>query len=179
MAVTRRSCLTFLALLLSATTSNAQAPRMVRLPGFLGALPLDSATMIVTIPTTPGAVFWAARQVFSEFRIPVPVSDSAAGTLANPRFVKLRTLAGAPLSTFIACGQGITGPNADTYRVTMAVAAFVEAAGPSAARLRLTLFGGAESPTGSASSAVACASTGVLEDRIANAVKLRARRPPP
>ena len=156
---------------------HAQAPVGVRLPGYLSAVRLDSGTVAASIPASPGAVFWAARQIFSEFKIPTPEADSARGYLVNRRFIKLRSLAGSPLSTFLNCGTGITGPNADAFRVTMAIGAFIEPAGPTASRLRLNLVAGAESTEGASKSAVACASTGVLEERLARLIRTRAARP--
>lgn len=155
---------------------GAQPPRAVRLPGYLAPMPLDSGIVNATVPGSPGAVFWAARQVFFELGIPTPMSDSARGYLVNARMVKMRSLAGSPLSTYLNCGSGMTGPNADAFRVTMAVAAFVDSAGPGLARLRLTLLAGAESTEGVAKSAVACASSGVLEERILRAIRTRVRR---
>jgi hypothetical protein len=157
-----------------ASPAGAQ-PRGVRLPGYQSAMSFDSGGVAAAIPASAGAVFFAARQIFSELGIPTPVADSIRGYLVNGRLVKARNLAGSPLSTYLHCGMGLTGPNADTFRVTMAVAAFMDSTSPSTSRFRIVLLAGAESTEGVSKSAVTCATSGVLENRIIQAVKLRVR----
>lgn len=162
-------------LFLAATSVGAQRPTAVRLPGFAAPMALDSGSVDVTLPASAGAAFFAARQVFFELKIPTPLADSARGYLINGRFVKLRSLAGSPLSTYLNCGSGMTGPNADSFRVTMAIAALFDATGPNTSRLRLTVLAGAESTEGVSKSAVACGSSGVLEERILKTIRVKLR----
>ena len=162
-------------LLLLASSVGAQRPTAVRLPGHAASMSLDSGTVDTTLPASAGAVFFAARQVFFELKIPTPMADSALGYLINGRFIKLRALAGFPLSTYLNCGAGMTGHNADSFRVTMAVAALVDGMGPNSSRLRLTVLAGAESTEGVSKSAVACGSTGLLEERILRTIRLKIR----
>ena len=136
---------------------------------------LDSGSVDVRLSASAGAVFFAARQVFFELKIPAPMADSVRGYLINGRFIKLRSLAGFPLSTYLNCGSGMTGPNADAFRITMAVAALIDATGPSTSRLRLTVLAGGESTEGVSKSAVACASSGVLEERILRTIRVKIR----
>jgi len=175
MASTVGSLLVGCGLFLAASSLGAQRPKAVRLPGYLAPMSLDSGIVDVVLPASAGAVFWAARQVFFEMKIPTPMADSAQGYLINGRFVKLRSLAGSPLSTYLNCGSGITGPNADAFRVTMAIAVFVDPAGPNTSRLRVTVLAGAESTEGVSKSAVACASGGVLEERILRTIRVKIR----
>lgn len=172
-----RSAFPGFALLLAVSSAGAQRPAAVRLPGHPGPMSLDSGSVDVVLPASSGAVFYAARQVFFEMKIPTPMADSARGYLVNGRFIKLRSLAGSPLSTFVNCGSGMTGPNADNFRITMAVAALVDATGPNTSRLRLTVLAGAESTEGVSKSAVACGSSGILEDRILKTIRLKLGRP--
>lgn len=162
-------------LLVVASGVDAQRPTAVRLPGHPGSMALDSGSVDVTLPASPGAVFFAARQVFFELQIPTPLADSARGYLINGRFIKLRSLAGFPLSTYLSCGSGMTGPNADAYRVTMAVAALIDPTGQGTSRLRLTVLAGGENNEGVSKSAVACASTGLLEERILRTIRVKIR----
>ena len=163
------------ALLFVASGVGAQRPSAVRLPGHPAPLSLDSGTVDVTLPVSAGAVFFAARQVFFELKIPAPLADSVRGYLVNGRFIKLRELAGSPLSTYLNCGAGMTGPNADSFRVTMAIAALIDATGPNTSRLRLTLLAGAESTEGVSKSAVACGTSGLLEDRMLKTIRVKIR----
>lgn len=163
------------ALVLAASSVGAQRPTAVRLPGHPAPMSLDSGTVDTTLPASAGAVFFAARQVFFELKIPTPMADSARGYLINGRFIKLRALAGFPLSTYLNCGAGMTGPNADSFRVTMAIAAFVDGTGPNASRLRLTVLAGAESTEGVSKSAIACGTSGLLEERILKTIRSKIR----
>lgn len=162
-------------LFLVASSLGAQRPTAVRLPGHPAPMSLDSGSVDVTLPASAGAAFFFARQAFFELKIPTPFADSARGYLINGRFIKLRSLAGFPLSTYMNCGAGMTGPNADAWRVTMAIAALIDATGPSTSRLRLNVLAGAESVEGVSKSAVACGTTGVLEDRILETIRLKIR----
>ena len=164
----------FVLALVLALSADAQ-PTAVRLPGYQGPLPFDSSAVVAVMPASAGAVFLAARQVLFELGIPAPVADSVGRYLVNGRLIKSRSLGGLPLSTYLNCGLGLTGPNADSFRVTMAVAAFMDSTSPSTSRLRVTLFAGAQSTEGVAKSAVTCGSNGVLENRIIESVKLRVR----
>ena len=160
---------------LLALPAGAQ-PNAVRLPGYQAPLSFDSSAIIAAMPASTGAVFFATRQVLYELGIPAPIADSVGRYLINGRLIKSRSLGGQPLSTYLNCGLGVTGPNADSFRITMAVAAFMDSTGPATSRLRVTVFAGAQSTEGVAKSAVACGSSGILENRIIEAVKLRARR---
>jgi hypothetical protein len=162
-------------LFLVASGLGAQRPAAIRLPGHAAPVSLDSAGVEATLPASAGAVFFAARQVFFELKIPTPMADSAGGYLINGRFIKLRSLAGFPLSTYLNCGSGMTGPNADAYRVTMAIAAFIDATGPKTSKVRLTVLGGAESTEGVSKSAVACGTSGLLEERIFRTIRAKIR----
>ena len=162
-------------LVLGACSVGAQRPTAVRLPGHSAPVPLDSGAVDTVLPASAGAVFFAARQVFFELKIPVPIADSTRGYLINGRFIKLRELAGFPLSTYLNCGSGMTGPNADSFRVTMAIAAFVDGTGPNASRLRLTVLAGAESTEGVSKSAIACGTSGLLEERILKTIRSKIR----
>jgi hypothetical protein len=169
-----RQALIAIAAVFLASPAGAQ-PSGVRLPGYQSAMSFDSGGVAIALAASTGEAFFATRQVLSEFGIPVPTADSVRGYLINGRFVKARNLAGSPLSTYLHCGVGLTGPNADTFRVTMAIAAFVSAVTPTTSRLRVMVLAGAESTEGVSKSAVACSTSGVLENRILQTVKLRVR----
>ncbi len=162
---------------LIASSVGAQRPAAVRLPGHPGPMALDSGAVDVRLPASAGAVFFAARQVFFELKIPTPLADSAQGYLVNGRFIKLRSLAGSPLSTYLNCGVGMTGPNADNFRITMAIAALIDATDANTSRLRLNVLAGAESIEGVSKSAIACGSSGILEDRMLKTIRRKLGTP--
>jgi hypothetical protein len=77
------------------------------------------------------------------------------------------------MSRYISCGSGMTGPNADNYRIYLAVVAFVDSLAPNKTRLGVALAAAAQDLQGSAKLPIACGSTGALEGQIRRAVALR------
>ena len=126
----------------------------------------DSGTVDVTLPASAGAVFFAARQVFFELQIPTPLADSSQGYLVNGRFIKLRSLAGFPLSTYLNCGSGMTGPNADAFRIHLAIVARLVPLPNERTRLTVALAAGGTNVSGNAWDPVRCPTRGVLEFQI-------------
>jgi hypothetical protein len=57
----------------------------------------------------------------------------------------------------------------------MAITALIDATGPRTSRLRLNVLAGAESTEGVSKSAVACASSGLLEDRVLKTIRVKIR----
>ena len=61
-------------------------------------------------------------EVFKAFDIPVSYSDQTAGELGTVKAKVMRRLGKEPLSNYLRCGEGLTGPNADSYVVYLSVA---------------------------------------------------------
>lgn len=139
------------------------APVRVRLPGYNQSLSLDSAaTTPEAIPAGQEATRAATIAVLEALSIPVTTNDPV-GLVGNAGFTRLRRLGNARLSTYVDCGVGLSGPQADTWRVTMAVMVWIEQTGAAESRLRLAFVAGAQDLDPGARRSAGCGSTGALE----------------
>jgi hypothetical protein len=81
----------------------------------------------------------------------------------------MRRIQKMPLSKYFNCGSELAGPNADHYRLLLAVAAFVDSTS-GGTRVRVSMAAGANDIEGSSKRPVNCASNGTLEELVGNLV---------
>jgi hypothetical protein len=113
--------------------------------------------------------------VWQELGLPEPVADPRSYTLAITSHTVQRRLGRANLSTYLDCGAGITGQNADTYRIRLSVRTMLERIDESATRVHTRVDATAHSTGGASAAALPCSSRGVLENQIARLLDGRAR----
>jgi len=128
------------------------------------------------IAAAPTAVWAAAKQVFASLQITVAVENAAAHVIGNQNFYKSRQLAGEPMTTFVDCGSGMTGPKAASYRIYMSLVADISGDSQSStAKVTFTALG--QDVSQGSTDRIPCGSTGRLEqlflDRLKAAVALR------
>jgi hypothetical protein len=170
--------LTCALLLGAATTAAAQRSRtVIVIPGQMTQVVTDTMGTPYEVPFPPGKVFAALLGALAELKVPLEVKDSAAGRLESGVFHRSGSLGGKQISTYLSCGDGITGPNADSYRVYMHLTAIVEPKGENRSTIRTVLLGGAVSVSEGARQPMACESTGRWEIRLHKAVVVRAANP--
>ena len=159
---------------LAAHVSAQLAPVRVRLPGYNLPLSLDS---VAGPPETISAAFEvtraAAAAVLEELKIPATTNDPA-GLVGNGGFRLLRRFGNDRLSTYFECGTGLSGPQADTWRLTAAVMLWVERAGDAGSRVRIALVAGAQDLDPSTRRSAGCGSTGALETMVIDRIRKRA-----
>jgi hypothetical protein len=160
-------------LALTSATSRGQGPVAAGLPGFDHPVRLDTLNSRRTMAGNRVDTFRATRAAFEALKIPMTHVDSARGYLVNLEYTRMRTLAGHRMSELLNCGLGFNGPNADEFRITMAIAGIIEPHATDQATLRVAFAAGARSVEGVSKPPVACASTGVLENRIVQFVQNR------
>lgn len=131
---------------------------------------LPSSIMVAA----PRAEVWLAlEEAFKALDIPVSYSDQAAGELGTVKAKVMRRLGKQPLSSYLRCGEGLTGPNADSYVVYLSVAGFVRpAANNQIAMATLVTAHAIDLPNGR-NDVMYCTTTGRLEDKIGQAVQKR------
>lgn len=172
--MTRIHSLCLFALLLSADVA-AQAQTAFRsrvgLRGFRDPIALDTLASDYAIAAPTGKTFAAAAQVFKTLGLTVAVRDSMGGLIGNEEFSKTRTLAGSQMSTWLNCGSGMTGPNADSYRITIALMVIIDPAANGTTRMRIGMVGSGANTVGSSTEPVACGTTGRLEEKMAQMIK--------
>ena len=170
-----RRCLWCVVLLLSASAAEAQFARArVWPPGYTTQLALDTMTTPIELDAPYGKVFTATIAAFDELKIPFDTRDSLRGMVGNLAIKKTGSFAGAQLSRWMNCGQGMTGPNADNFRVYLAIAALLDrVAATNRTTIRVAMVAGAQDMQGNSKDAVPCGSSGALELKLLDAVKKR------
>jgi hypothetical protein len=160
------------AAVLAAAPLGAQAPgtRAV-LPGIETPILLDTLGLSYPITGERDAIFAALTTVFQELKIPVESPDPRRGLASNLNADISRRLGGQPLSRYLDCGRGFSGNNADFYRITLAVSAWVEPATGAPKQLFVAIAASGRDPAGSKSAYSQCTSRGALEKRIAERVQ--------
>lgn len=171
----------FLLAILPTTAALAQGPPKmtarpvdrirVTLPGFPAPIALDTVANVIELNAPMGKVFAAAADAMKHFAVPVEVRDSLNGLIGSTSFAKARSMAGTQLSATFNCGTGITGPNADNYRVNIALMAMMEPLSPERTKLQIAVVGSATDVQGSSKNPVTCATTGTLEGKIEKHIK--------
>ena len=91
----------------------------VTAPAFLSTKPASIRN--ARARSSAGSVVLSATvlSAFTDLKIPAEVRDSGAGRVESNVFYRRGDLAGRQISTYLSCGEGITGPYADNYRVYM------------------------------------------------------------
>jgi hypothetical protein len=130
-----------------------------------------SRGVVADVVGAPAEAVWAALpKAYADLGIPVREISDATRTLGNARLTLSRRLGETPLSRYLECGSGLTGPFADRYRVEMLIRTSVVPA-EGGARVESYLEATARNPEGSSNTGVACASTNRLERAIAERVR--------
>ncbi len=167
-----RLMLPLLLLLGSTAPLVAQEYRaVVRLQPRTVPVALDTIAVSSELEAPPARVFGAVRHAFESLGIKVEVEDSAHGLIGNEKLVRRLNLAGEPLSRYFNCGSSIVGANADRYRLTIAVAAFVDPWPGGGTRLGLATTAMGRDVEGASLDPVGCETTGHLENRLATLIK--------
>jgi hypothetical protein len=105
-------------------------------------------------------------------KIPITHSDPATGEQGNKNFVVSRTLDKRAISDYLNCGDDpFRGPNANSWPVTISIVTRARAVEAGKTALSTDLSGITHKPSNSG--AIYCASTGYLEQHIAEMVRSR------
>jgi len=153
--------------LLAAAPLSAQRTRtVVVVPGQLTEVITDTMGTPYEVPFAPSRVWPAVLAAFKELKIPTEIKDSALGRVESNVFYRRGDLGGRQLSTYLSCGDGITGPYADSYRVYMIAMTSVSPKGEDRSTIRTIFLAGAVNVTEGARQPMACESTGRLEIRL-------------
>jgi len=126
-----------------------------------------------SIPAPADAVWSALPKVYADLGLQVTQVSEANRVLGNPKLVLIRRLGEVPLSRYLECGSGLTGPFADRYRIELLIRTAVVPDGSGTARVETYVDAQARNPEGSSNTGVTCASTGRLEREIAERVRAR------
>lgn len=173
------------ALSLTASPASAQLPGQSRtqpiprlrasLPGFPDPVALDTVAQFREFRAPMGAVYTAAVATLKELDIPMAVQDSLHGIVGSLSYTKMRRLAGKQMSQSVSCGSGMTGPNADSYRIYLATMVMMEPTATGGTKVAIALVASAQDIQGSSKDPVPCGTSGFTETTIENAIRARVR----
>lgn len=123
------------------------------------------------IDAPPAAVWAAVKKVYHDLDIPLNVDNLPGHQLGNANFYKTRQIAGERMTSFVNCGNGMTGPNAASWRIFMSLLTDVNPNGKGGTRLQTTLIARGQDVTGGSADQIPCGGTGRLELLLLNKVK--------
>lgn len=133
---------------------------------------LDTVALWEEVSAPHAKAFDAAvRVVKHHSKLAVEQVDTIGKVVYNKRLIASSRLAGQPMSKWLRCGGGLTGDYADSWRLTIAYAVFVDTASAGASRVGVALYATARNPDGVSTQPVACGSTGALERDIVAKVR--------
>lgn len=119
-----------------------------------------------TVWNTLGAAYQAVG-------IDLTLADAPNHRVGNMRFNRFGHMNGEPVSRFVSCGNGMTGPIADRRRVVFSVVTTVTAVDATHTELVTDVEAYASDVSGESNDRVSCASTGALEQRLYRALEQR------
>jgi hypothetical protein len=178
---TPKAALTLLAQLSAVGLLAAQTPQSVpggyaswqrATPTHLGAfstttwLRMDTVTTWVLVGGSPPDVYRRARKTYESLKIKVNHADSMTGLVGNTGFNHTGAIGGRRMSSWVSCGEGMTGPNADTWRVTLAVITWVEPITGDTSKVRTTVMASARNLAEGSRIPSPCVTTGQMEAEI-------------
>ena len=115
MPITRVALVSFVLFGALATEVGAQGTGLqLKLAGPTIWIKMDTVSAWVLVPGSPMEVFRKTGEAYKALKIPTNLADSSAGQFGNSGFIQNGSLAGRRMSSWIRCGEGITGPNADS-----------------------------------------------------------------
>lgn len=138
----------------------------IQLPGYGAPVFLDTLGTWRDVPGTADSVYHVLTNVYAELMIPTDLSDATRHYVGATSLRKRGNFAGSPMSRLLECGSGMTGPNADLYRIYLAVVSRVEAVDGVRSRIRTGVVASAEDVSGPSKPPIPCGSTGSLEAKI-------------
>jgi len=123
------------------------------------------------IDAPPAAVWAAVKKVYQDLEIPLTVDNLPGHQLGNANFYKSRQLGGERMTALVNCGNGMTGPNAASWRIFMSLLTDVNPNGKGGTKLQTTLVAKGQDVTGGSADQIPCGGTGRLELMLLNRVK--------
>lgn len=163
-----------LATLLAAPLAAQRTRTVVVVPGQLTTIVTDTMGTLYDVPYSTGRTYSALLSAFADLKLPAEVKDSAAGRVETNVFYRRGDLGGRQISTYLNCGDGVSGPYADEDRVYMIAMVTIAPKGPTGSTIRTVFLAGAVAVAEGARPTMDCRSTGRLELRLHKLVMQKA-----
>jgi hypothetical protein len=157
----------------SSGASTSRPDETVRINGAGGGnltLTSNAQAYVRRMPAPIEKVWIAMPAAFEALSIPITRVDTLTHSIANEGFKLRRQLGSTPLSRFIDCGSTQIGENADSYDVHFTISVQLRQEEGGVTKLE-TMFEAMAKPVSFSREYSRCSSRGVLEARLADAVK--------
>jgi hypothetical protein len=162
------------AVLCLAGTVSAQGVR-VKMAAWPEPVLLDSMRAETWIDGKPDAVYAAALKTFADLGIPTGNTDNKAGIIGSEKFERVHSLMGAPMSRSFSCGESATGPNADSFRLTIAIAVWIKPGEKAGTAFSTAVVASGADISGTYRNPRECGSLGRVEQKILEGVQKYAK----
>jgi hypothetical protein len=129
------------------------------------AVLMDTLRQDHHLKAAPEKVYEAALKAFAELDLPTGQTDGRQGIITTERFERTHALVGKPMSRSFNCGETVTGPLADSYRLEIAVVLWVADDKPGT-KLGLATIASGRDISGTGLRPRECASLGFVETRL-------------
>jgi hypothetical protein len=153
------------------TAGAARAQVRVLLPAWTDPVLMDSMKVDHPLKADPVAVYAAVQKAYADLGIPIGNTDNKKGIIGSDKFERLHTAVGTTLSRIFSCGESQTGPNADSHRLSIAVATWVTPGRDGGSVLSTATTASAQDIAGAARAPRRCSSLGWLEAKVASTVE--------
>jgi hypothetical protein len=152
--------------------SDAMAKQQTILTGESGSLLAERPRAVGgEVPQEPGTVWLAVKKAYADLEIPITTENPGGRQIGNNNFYRTRQLAKEPMTQFVDCGAGMTGPKAASYRIYISVLTDVIPNGKGGTKVQTTFIPVGQDMSGSSSDRLPCGSTGRLEGKILDYTK--------
>lgn len=125
----------------------------------------DLGSMSGVVAGPADSVYHVLKAYFADLKLEMKEDDPVARQFGVKRLRLVRRIGKRPISLYLSCGEGLSGPNADLWHVFLNLGAQVTPA-PKGAKLQMLVNAEAVDVPGGRSERVPCTTTGRLEFEI-------------
>jgi hypothetical protein len=136
----------------------------------------DDHTVVAKYVAPVPAIWDAIMATFNDKKVSLTLVDRPAGRMGDTSMKLIRSWAGQPMSTYLNCGNTMTGPRANDERIYAVLLAQMSRLRADTVAVAMH-FSAYSQPiaSGNTSSTGACSSTGKAEEEFLRAVSTRLR----
>jgi hypothetical protein len=177
--IAKSSCCVLVLLCLACAAKSDSTPRSdiqqerIDVSGAIVRLDVDRSYSNNRIPVSRERSWGVIAEVFDSLKIPMEFADHSAFRAGNQKFIMPRQVGGQPKSAYLRCGNGPSGPLADSHRVTMSLITELRALSSDSTGVYTQIIASARPTEGTSGEPVVCASSGALEKTVADLVRRR------
>jgi hypothetical protein len=125
-----------------------------------------------SVPLAPDSVYQLLKAAYTKLEIPVAQWDASQRSVGNDLLKTRRRLGGLSMQTILDCGAKMGLSNAETWDISMNILSFVVEDGKGGSRVSTRIQAMGHDPLVSEREMIPCGTTGGLEVRIGNTIKL-------